>query len=215
MIRYSKTATVLLGTLLGVTGAASGTSAQQTLRFEVYLDQSPIGEHSFELATEGTEKHVVSRARFDVKLLIFNAYRYRHESREQWRDGCLERIQATTDDNGKDYRVRGQRISDTLSLDVNGRSDRLPACVSTFAYWEPDFLKRPRLLNPQTGELVDVRLEPEGRERRSDRGREVDATRYRLKADGLDITLWYNAEGDWIGLESDTGKGQTLRYERL
>jgi hypothetical protein len=215
MIRYPKSAILLLGVLLAATGAASGTSAQQTLRFKVYLDQSPIGEHSFELASDGKERRVVSRARFDVNLLIFNVYRYRHESREQWRDGCLERIRATTDDNGKDFRVQGRRTGDALQLEVNGRPDRLPACVSTFAYWEPDFLERPRLLNPQTGEMVEVRLESDGREQRSYRGRRVEAERYRLTADDLDITLWYTAEGDWIGLESETDSGRMLRYERL
>jgi hypothetical protein len=207
---------LIFGALLAVTSVAFATTDQhKTLRFKVYLDQSPIGEHTFELTTGGPERRVVSRARFDVKLLIFNAYRYRHESREQWRDGCIERLQSTTDDNGKDFRVEGERIADALRLQVNGKPDRLPACVSTFAYWEPSFLNNPRLLNPQTGEMVDVRLEPLGRERRSYRGREVDAERYRLEADGLNITLWYTPEGDWIGLESDTGKGRTLRYERL
>lgn len=206
---------LLGGALLAATSTALGSTAQQTLRFKVYLGQSPIGEHSFELSTWGPEQRVVSRARFDVSVLIFKAYRYRHESQEQWRDGCLERIQSTTDDNGKDFRVRGQRVADALTLEVNGEPDRLPACISTFAYWEPDFLKRPRLLNPQTGELVDARLEPQGRDRRVFRGREVDAERYRLKAEDLDITLWYTVDGDWIALESDTGKGRMLRYERL
>jgi hypothetical protein len=210
-----KTAALLLGALLGASGATNGSTAKQTLHFKVYLDQAPIGEHRFELSTGGAEKEVVSRARFDVSVLIFKAYRYRHESRERWRDGCLERIQSATDDNGKDFQVIGERVADALRLEVNGRSDRLPACVSTFAYWDPHFLKRPQLLNPQTGELVDVRLEAQGRERRAFRGRAVDAERYRLKADDLDITLWYTPDGDWIGLESDTGKGRMLRYERL
>ncbi len=214
MIRRNPLAALLVA-LLATTSTAFASTAPQTLRFKVYLDESPIGEHSFELTAGGAEKRVVSRARFDVNLLIFTAYRYRHESQEQWRDGCLERIQSTTDDNGKDFRVQGQRIADALKLEVNGKPDRLPTCVSTFAYWEPDFLKRPRLLNPQTGELVDVRLEPQGRERRTFRGSEVNAKRYRLKADDLDITLWYTADGDWIGLESDTGKGRKLRYERV
>lgn len=210
-----KTAGLLLGALLGASAAAYGSTTEQTLRFKVYLDQSPIGEHSFELSSGGAEKEVVSRARFDVSVLIFKAYRYRHESREQWRGGCLERIESATDDNGKDFQVLGERVANALRLEVNGRGDRLPACVSTFAYWDPEFLKRPRLLNPQTGELLDVRLEAEGRERRAFRGREVDAQRYRLEADDLDITLWYTPDGDWIGLESDTGKGRMLRYERL
>lgn len=209
----SRFAPLLLGLLLAGAGTASGST--QTLAFAVYLDQSPIGEHHFDLSIGGSEKRVVSRADFDVRLLLFNLYRYRHESREQWRDGCLERIQSATDDNGEPIRVQGERLADTLALEVNGERSQLPGCVGTFAYWAPDLLKRPRLLNPQNGEMVEVRLEPLGRERRAFRGAEVEAQGYRLRADDLEILLWYTADGDWIGLESDTEAGRVLRYERL
>ncbi len=208
-------AAVWLGLGLGTTAALANSAAgtADTLRFRVYLDRDPIGEHSFQVTPDRRE--VLSRASFDVNLLFFTAYRYRHESREQWRDGCLERIRASTDDNGKAYDVAGDRKSGALSVAVNGEPRRLPACVSTFAYWDRDFLKRPRLLNPQTGELVDVAVTRAGTEARVVKGRRVEAERYRLKADGLDISLWYTPEGQWIALESDTGKGRTLRYERI
>lgn len=103
-------------------------SATETLRFRVYLGQDPIGEHSFQISPGPSGEQVLSRASFDVDILFFNAYRYRHESRELWRDGCLERIRASTDDNGKSFKLE---------------------------------------------------------------------------------------DGTWIGLESDTGRGRTLRYERI
>ena len=206
-------AMALFGFLLTEVGVASPSS--ETLRFKVYLDDDPIGEHSFQVLPLGEEQQVLSRARFDVDVLFFTAYRYRHESRELWRDGCLERIRASTDDNGTDLAVEGRRVGGALAVEINGQGERLPACVSTFAYWDRDLLARPRLLNPQTGQLVNARLEPAGKERRLYRGREVQAERYRLKADDLAITLWYSERGDWIGLESEVGKGRTLRYERL
>jgi hypothetical protein len=200
---------------LAVPLGAAATTSEQTLKFRVYLDSDPIGEHSFRLAHRGDGKEVVSEARFDVNLLIFNAYRYRHESREVWRDGCLERIEAHTDDNGSAYRVEGERDREALTLAVNGRTERLPACVSTFAYWDREFLKRGRLLNPQNGELIDVQVEPAGRERRKVAGRDLEAEAWRLRAEELDLTVWYSEDGRWIGLESATDKGRILRYEPL
>lgn len=194
---------------------ASAGAASETLRFRVYLDQDPIGEHSFRISAADNGYQVVSQASFDVDILIFNAYRYRHESREQWRGGCLERIRASTDDNGKAFQVEGTRAADGLSVAVNGDARRLPGCIGSFAYWDADLLRQPRLLNPQTGELVSVRLEPAGSDRRRLNGREIPAQRYRLRAENLDISLWYSADGDWVGLESDTGKGRILRYERI
>lgn len=209
----SRLASLLFGLMLGAAGVA--VASTETLAFKVYLDQSPIGEHRFDLAIGGSEKRVVSRAHFDVRLLIFDLYRYRHQSEEQWRDGCLERIQSATDDNGEAIRVLGERLKGALALEVNGERDQVPGCVGTFAYWSPDLLRRPRLLNPQNGELVEVRFEPLGLARRAFRGEEVEAQAYRLRAEDREIFLWYTADGDWIGLESDTGTGRVLRYERL
>lgn len=212
-MRRPALAPLLFGLLFAAAGAAPAST--QELAFRVFLGQSPIGEHRFELSRDGAEKRVVSRADFDVRLLVFNLHRYRHQSEERWRDGCLEQIQSATDDNGEAIRVRGARRADALVLDVNGERSQVSGCVATFAYWAPDLLKRPQLLNPQNGELVEVRLEPLGLERRALRGQQVDARGYRLPAQDLEILLWYTPEGDWIGLESDTGAGRILRYERL
>ena len=217
--RRSRGLPTILGLCLALFGADLAAATTDSMRFRVYLDQDPIGEHSFQisrnLSPNQGEEQIVSRASFDVKLLIFNAYRYRHESREAWREGCLEHIRSTTDDNGKAYRVTGEQGEDALTIRVNGDNKRLPQCVSTFAYWDRNFLKQRSLLNPQTGEMVEVRVEPAGIERHLFQGREVDAERYRLRADKLDITLWYTPDGRWIGLASDAGHGRTLRYERL
>jgi len=40
----------------------------------------------------------------------------------------------------------------------------LPACVMTFAYWNPDLLGQSRLLNVQTGEYMDVQVRVLGEE---------------------------------------------------
>jgi hypothetical protein len=203
----------LLATVLMTLGSAAHAN-EETLRFKVYLGQDPIGEHSFSLAGQD-ERRVRSEARFDVDFLVFTAYRYRHLSRELWRDGCLQRIDSSTDDNGTDFEVQGERRGDALTLEINGDTRELSDCVATFAYWDRGVLERPRLLNPQTGELVSARLIPEGKDQRSFRGRDIDAERFRLRAEDLDITLWYTPSGEWIGLESDTGGGRMLRYERV
>ena len=211
----SRVVAAVVGLALTLTVADRAAAATDSMRFRVFLDQDPIGEHSFRVSPESGGQQVVSRASFDVKVLVFNAYRYRHESREAWRDGCLERIRATTDDNGTAYRIEGEQETNSLELRVNGDSKRLPQCVSTFAYWDRNFLKQRRLLNPQTGEMVDVKVDSAGTERRLVQGREVEAERYRLRADQLDISLWYTPDGRWVALESDTGQGRTLRYERI
>ncbi len=198
--------------LTAVNGWATPVRDAQELRFNVFLDERPIGEHRFEIRESGSTWRVTSVADFSVDFLFFNVYRYRHQSRETWRDGCLEAIEATTDDNGERLLVRGTEGDGSFA--VIGPAGRFQAegCLKTFAYWDPSFLEQPRLLNPQTGELVNVAVSDLGRDRIDVGDRPLTANKYQLEAEGLDIELWYHETRGWVGLESDVGEGRRLIY---
>ena len=68
-------------------------------------------------------------------------------------------------------------------------------------------------MNPQTGEYVDVIVEEVGAELLEVRGKPVPATRFRLTADKLDLTLWYSPDDEWLALESVAKGGRIIRYE--
>ena len=194
---------------------SSPVNASEHLRFQVYLGDKPNGEHSFRISETGDLTRVSSRAAFDVDFFFINAYRYRHDSREVFRDGCLQEIRATTDDNGTTCLVEGEAIGKQFRIERGDGMEQAEGCLKTFAYWDPGFLNQTRLLNAQTGKLEPVRVRPEGSDRVEVGGREVPATRYALSADALSIDLWYNDVLGWVGLASDTGKGGRLVYRRL
>lgn len=185
----------------------------EELNFRVLLDDRQIGFHRFKLADEGEARFVESRAEFDVKFLFITAYRYRHSNREQWSGTCLAALDAETDANGKRVEVSGERTTDSFIVTNGSVVEELPSCVMSFAYWDPRILEQPRLLNTQTGELVEVTVEGGVSETLSVRGREIAAERYRLLADELQIDVWYSPDGEWLALESPAKGGRTLRYE--
>lgn len=187
-------------------------SAEREWRFRVLLDGSEVGTHSFRVAERDGERRVESDARFAVKLLFINAYTYAHEARERWQGDCLKELEARTDDNGKRIAVRGASNGAKFEVEVPGGA-QLPGCVMSFAYWNPAMLKQPRLLNVQTGELTDVRIEPLGEESLRVRGAATNARRYALHAPKFRIDLWYASGGNWVQLESRTESGRLLRYE--
>ena len=210
--------------------AACGTAAciaaahAATWDFEVRLDGKPIGTHRFvveELAGAASApdapiaslaslaRTVQSTARFDVKLLGLTVFRYRHEAKERWRGDCLQSVQSRTDDDGKPVQV------DKTFAD--------PECPMSYAYWNPALVRQQRLLNPQTGEFDEVRVErlPDGVIPVN--GRDVDAVRWRLTAtpptvagkaaERQQITLWRDrADGRWIGLDAVVKGGRVLSY---
>ena len=199
--------------LSGIAAAAAAvTGSTREWRFDVSLDGKPIGEHAFMLREDAGELELTSEARFRVRVLFFDAYRYDHRAREWWRGDCLEKLEARTDSNGKETIVNGASSLGEFRL-AGGAAAPLAACVQTFAYWNPRILDARQLLNPQTGEYVPVKALLMGRETVA--GQPAD--RYRLLGTGstpLQIDLWYTPDRDWLALESLTPEGHRLRYAR-
>jgi hypothetical protein len=206
---------LFLSPLAGATTGGDDPSApDREWRFRVLLDGDEIGYHSFELIDEGERARLRSEASFTVRFLFFDAYKYRHENEEIWRDGCLQAIDARTRVNGKSLEVRGQRLEEAFVVAADQADQALADdCVMSFAYWKPEFLDQERLLNSQTGEYVPVTIEPVAEEELEIRGEAVRAVRYSLAAGNLDMQLWYTPEREWLALESTTEGGRLLRYE--
>ena len=220
--------TVLVALVWSLTMAlsmAAGATSIDTREwlFAVSLDDKPIGHHRFVLREQGASgaslRQLVSKARFNVKVLFVNAYRYEHDAKELWSGSCLRRIEAHTDDNGTRQNVSGAREGERFALEVDDRSRELGRCVKTFAYWNPDILESSALLNPQTGDFVAVQVTSIGRDTLTVRGETVTAERYRIvgtsgAGEPLQIDLWYSSQKDWLALEALTDGGRRLRYRR-
>lgn len=197
--------------MLLVTVTHANTEGAQEWRFSVYLDDSQIGYHHFRVAGAGGQRIVATDAKFNVKFLFFNVYRYQHQNREIWRDGCLHGLESSTDDNGESFRVAVKKRNQTFIVESGDGKRSITGCVKSFAYWDPSFLTADKLLNAQTGEYVDVAVKDLGSDQVTVKGNIVPARRYRLIASDLTIDLWYSPQRDWLALESRTDGGR-LRY---
>ena len=206
----------VLVTLLVVAQTAASSPAAPAAggewNFRVLLDGKEVGWHRYVVRGDGASIEVESRAQFDVRFLMLNAYSYRHTARERWRGACLDELESRTETNGRVEKVAAVASDDAVVVAGPSGDARLPGCVMSFAYWDPRILRATRLLNSQTGELLPVSVAEQGTERVNVAGRTVAATRHRLSAPDLQIDLWY-ADGRWVALEAPTPGGRTLRYE--
>lgn len=201
--------------IFAVAPLAQPADTTRNWRFDVLLDGKEIGYHAFELRDDGSQQVLETEASFDVKFLFINAFRYRHSNVEIWSDGCLEKIDATTNSNGKQQTVSGRRADERFAVRRTEGESSLPVCVQSFAYWNPRILDATRLLNTQTGEYENVSASFDRRDEVRVDGEPVDALRYRLSTKGGDITLWYSDDDQplWLALEAPAKGGRTLRYE--
>lgn len=186
---------------------------EQQWRFTVHLNNAEIGHGSYKFSGESDRLLVTSEVRFNVRWLFFNAYTYAHSSREVYQGNCLQSIDATTNDNGDTYGVHGKIANRQFVVATKGNQYTLPACLITFAYWNPTILEQTRLLNAQTGELTDVAIESMGSEPIQISQQQLMARRYELLTNDKAMTLWYSDDGRWLGLSSKLGHERTLRYQ--
>jgi hypothetical protein len=192
--------------------------AEQTRqwRFHVFFDDTPIGYHTFTLSGSRSQRVLTSQADFMVKILFIEAYSYEHSATEHWSGDCLQRMLSVSNDNGEKYRVDGEWQGDKFVIDTRQGSTQLAGCVMSFAYWNPAILQQDQLLNPQNGEYVKVTVRSLGHENLRLGDQTIPSERYLLNADGRRITLWYSsADRRWLGLQSVTEDGHTIRYELL
>ena len=197
--------------LIAMTGQKVIANEQKRWDFQVFLEDKPIGYHQFSLQ----DNIVQSTAEFNIKFLFFNAYQYKHHNREVWESGCLREIQSETVDNGEQYSVDGYVDNNQFYLSTRVDRTELDGCVRSFAYWDPQLIDAPKLLNTQTGEYQQAILEHAGStEFTRDSGMTITATRYVLRVAESEIELWYGPDNDWLALNSRIKGGRKLRYVR-
>lgn len=184
--------------------------------FSVWLDKQSIGTHSFTLQNN----RLSSRASFNVKVLFINAYRYLHQADEVWQADCLQSLHAHTEENSVITEVDGRLLDGQFVVSKRDTTLTLPACVMTFAYWNPNILQQSRLLNPQNAEYLDITVNDEGMQALAVKGTEIATHQYRLTGryqgkTKLNITLWYDEQQRWVGLKSITPEGYTITYKLI
>ena len=187
-------------------------------KFKVFLDDREIGFHDFTVVRDNEMTKVDIDARFDVKVLFFTAYKYRHQNAETYNNDCLSSVDASTNDNGDKKTVSGDRRSDAFAItNADGQTDLLTdPCLMSFAYWHPSMLEATQLINTQTGDIEPVTVSALGDDTVLYQDRMVPAQQYALNVQGQKIRLWYDAENyRWLALEAPAKGGRVLRYEPI
>ena len=207
---------VALVAVSAMCGAGLAAPTVDRWQFRVLLDDKEIGFHRYELVEDGEIRRMNSRAEFDIKFLFFTAFRYRHSLSSEWRGDCLSTLKTETLSNGKEETLKGRRQEDSFVVEANGEPVMLPSCVMNFAYWDTRILDQERLLNPQTGEYLEVNVEVLDTTTVDLGGVEISANAYRITAKDMRIDLWYaDDDKEWLALESLLDGGRIIRYERI
>ncbi|HXQ50776.1 MAG TPA: DUF6134 family protein [Stellaceae bacterium] len=179
--------------------------------FSVWRSGAEIGQHHVTFASENGA--LVVKSLFDVviRLLGVPVYRYKYQSAETWRDGKLDQLSSTVDDDGTVSKVEAKEDNGKLAIAGPKTHEvaTLPLLPST--HWNAQVIAAVRLLNTLNGKVDQVKLVPVGQETVPVGAAQRQATHYHYTGD-IKAESWYDAEGHWLKLNFAGTDGTLIDY---
>ncbi|MCE2965869.1 MAG: DUF6134 family protein [Alphaproteobacteria bacterium] len=178
--------------------------------FDVKRKGSSIGTHRVTVnQTKDGEKVDVS-IDLAVRFAGVTVYRYTHRSVELWTGGVLQKLDSTTDDDGRLFAVTGVRTAEGFSVTT---ADAAPVILGgtivPTSYWNKAITSATTVLDSQDGTALKLSASPVPSSY-SVNGREVAANLYQLRG-SIPIDLWYTQNGTWVGLRFERD-GAAITY---
>ena len=121
-------------------------------------------------------------------------YSFEHEARQIWENGRAIRIDATTNQNGKELHITVRPAGRGYIRTVNGRVDRFDGSMAVLAFWNKDTLRHHAFFSAVEDETIRASFEFAGKERITIAGAELEVEHYRMVGDE-ERELWYDAAG--------------------
>jgi hypothetical protein len=196
-VRWAAALAVGLGALLA--GAPRAAAADTEVRdFNVVVDGSRAGDYHMTIRRQDDGTVTMTNAsEVRVKLLGVSFYSYAYRGTEVWKDGRLQRLESSGQENGKPFAVAAVPAGNGLRVTFNGQEHVSRPDVWTMTYWLlPVAGQRNHalpLLGCDNGQGADGFLQYLGTERRSVAGQEQDCTHYRVTG-STPHDIWYDGQ---------------------
>ena len=189
-------------------------AADNRLAFRILRKDSVIGSHTLDFTPRDNGFDIAVAIDIAVRFGPIPLFHYRLRGTEQWRNGVVSYVDATTDDDGKSDWVRCERDADGLWVTGSKVSRyRAPPDALPASHWNIDELKGP-WISFQDGKLFHPQVTPRGDEPvRTADGTSVPARRYTLSGD-VKLDLWYDKAQRLVALGFIASDGSLVRYER-
>jgi len=192
--------------------AAHAEPDSKTIKFAVMRNDSQIGTNTISVARNGQETTVQIVTHVEVRVAYVTLYRFDQTETEQWADGHLLAMNATTDDNGKVHRTNANSRDGKVIVEGDGQIRKLNADVIPASLWNPALLKQNIAFDPQDGSTVPVSVVDRGEDDLVIQGHAKHAHHYVLMTT-FPQDLWYDEDHRLVKVELKGSDGSTIRYQ--
>ena len=185
--------------------------AGDVIAFEVLRKGNPFGKHEVRFSEdEQGALQVDVHVRLKAGLGPITLFRYELDSTERWQDGELVSLVGAVNDDGTREKMQAARVGETLRVEGDALSADVEGLVIPASHWNYLAMEQSQLLSSENGELIQVDIQPIGREILEIGGQTIATNKYLLDSD-IDVTLWYDDTGRWLKLAFEA-RGQSIEY---
>jgi hypothetical protein len=183
----------------------------ERIEFDVLRNGKPVGEHITAFDIENDVVRAVSTMHLKVSMFFVPVYSFSYTSESTWVDGRLARIDARTVDGDKQRRTFAVRRAEVLEITHAGeRVTTAPETLPT-EHWNPAVLARSEVLNTITGRINAIRIQACREDSALVAAAAPDGRCYEYRGD-LDVRVWYDADGRWVGLAFQGSDDSEITY---
>lgn len=175
---------------------AASLPASDYLQYDVIRKGKDIGDHSYRFngSANAYTVNVLTDITVKIPLIRITGYSFQHSSVETWRNGKLQKLSSTTNDDGTPH---------TLNID--------PGNIVPASLWNIDIVRTKKLLNTIDGKIMSVRTADLGSEIVITQKGEVQAHHYHISGE-LARDLWYDANDTLVRVSFKADDGSTVTY---
>ena len=194
-------------------GTAPIQPGRDRIAFDIIRHDDKIGSHilTFDHVPGGFDVHIAVDIAVGIGPLIL--FRYKLRGLEQWRDGVVSHVEATTNDDGAPNWMHADRSPSGLSV-IGSKTEPYiaPADALPATHWNKADLAGP-WINPQDGRLLRPRVTDKSVELVSLAGGRAARADHFVVSGDAQLDIWYTDTGRWAGLRFAAQDGSIIRYE--
>jgi Family of unknown function (DUF6134) len=198
--------------LAAATTACLAPPAGNQRAFRIVRNGNAIGTHvlTFDRVDNGLDIHIAVDIAVGFGPITF--FRYTLRGLEQWRNGAVVHVNATTNDDDSPEHMRADRDAGGLWVEGSKAPRYLaPAEALPATHWNISELNGP-WINPQDGRLLHPVVQRIGDETLTMPNGAKPATHFVLSGDAK-LDLWYDTSCQWSALRFTAKDGSLVRYE--
>lgn len=168
--------------------------------------------HTVSFRQDGERLVVTTRIDISVKVLLFTAFRLKHEAEEVWQAGRLLAVKSSTNDNGTRLKVSGTAVQDGFRIIGEEGPFLAPAQLLTSnMLWDTRMLSADLLIDVQHGGVIGLAVKPLGPALVDTPHGQVRAIRHHLITPHYAGTLFHDSSGRWVKALIEA-KGEIIEY---